>query len=78
MTLTGENFFDSSDTGLLLVRLTRELSNDLDEKLVHVVRECIYDEDNSQVQFTFPSGIFTDHDWVILELSFDEISWTLA
>ena len=43
VTLTGTNFFDNSDTGLLLVRLTRELSNDLDEKLVHIVRECTYD-----------------------------------
>ena len=35
--LTGENFFDNSDTGLLYVRLTRELTNDDDTKLVHTV-----------------------------------------
>ena len=34
VTLTGQNYFDNSDTGLLWVRLTRELSNNRDKKLV--------------------------------------------
>ena len=75
--IRGNNFFDNSDTGLLLVRLTRELSNDNDTEKVHIVRDCTYDGD-SLVEFTFPSSIFTDKDYVILELTFDEVTWTLV
>ena len=60
VTLSGENYFDNSDTGLLYVRLTRELSNDKDEKLVHVHKDCRYDAERAEVTFNFPSGIFDD------------------
>ena len=76
--LTGENFFDNSDTGLLYVRLTREMTNDDDTNLVHTVLLCTYNANDSTVSFTFPSNIYTDKDWIHLELTFDDVTWTSA
>ena len=78
VTITGDNFYDNSDTGLLYVRLTRQLTNMYDTYNVHTVTECVYLPDSSQVEFTFPSLIFTDKDWVTLELTFDDITWSLV
>ena len=58
------------------MRLTLQLSND-DDIAVSTIVECTYDGD-SAVEFTFPSGVFTDRDWVILELTFDDITWFLV
>ena len=53
------------------------MSNDDDTELFHTVRECTYNG-SDLVQFTFPSLLYTDKDWVIFELTFDEITWTRA
>ena len=71
----------------LRVRLTREETVPSDEPLQHVVDPPLtsYDGDSSvdgeifhTVSFTFPEGVFSDKDWVRVELTFDEITWTLA
>ena len=78
VTLTGENYFDNSDTGLLLVRLTEELSNDKDPRKVIVLRDVFYNSAASAVTFDFPNDLYDDLDWVLIELTFDDVTWTLA
>ena len=49
-----------------------------DIEKVFIVTKCTYLPITSQVEFDFPIGVFTDKDWVALELTFDAITWTLV
>ena len=59
------------------MRLSRDETDPEDSPLRVEVTETVY-VDPTTVTFTFPDSIFDDKDNVLVELTFDEITWTLA
>ena len=79
MNLIGENFYSVDDTNLLRVRLTRIVTDPSMTPLSFVVASPMPKfVDSKLVTFIFPSGVFSDKDFVSIELTFDEITWDTA